>query len=1314
MRRFLFALAFLLVLATLCPAAPVPQTRPWRIAIAGGQAVAARGGDIPGYLSLLALNGLPRVRINEGELTDLNRLRQFDVVIACWGNFGSEPAIRTLEQFAQEGGIVVSEGWPLPSPQVISGKRLGPAPTPNIRFVASASPLSRGLPELGVIKSAVSHREAGAIVPDAGSEAVVLARYTDEDTPEKLRGRFRDGNQGAPAILLIPYGKGHILFCGPALAPAPSPPGQLADHLVYRVLELLSKGELTGRLFSGKVDRAEFVTEATPPEETPIYPAPSGAIQPAPKGFELLEDAAQLQDFCLTGKLPGSGEARVLVGSWSSRDLSEIVFARGKLTVRQVRAGQAAPLRTVPLPQPGSTVMVTRRDGLLTITADGVVVYHGCLGPPQQGALAVQGLQDPAYQPLAPIHFTDGFMREEGFAGEWEAQSGDWRVVTSEGKAETGVNPFNYQVVAIPEAISLTGDWFWSDLACSVSAQSSGQALGLIVDCAGKDDYLLLKLLFGADPRSSRLQLMQRRDGADTVLAEATVSAARGDWHRLGLRTSRGRLQGWLNGQLCVTGQGSAAACGRVGLFCRQGATSFDDVTVEPWVASPPARTPRLEETVAASGTWNSDKLTETLSGQGPAGARLLLPWPAVSDCRAEVRVKVGQAEAAGLVLQSQGAAGTLVALGRSGNELRLKAYRQGSPGTVLLEAPVPGSPAEWHVLRARYAGPRLQVAVDGKAWAEVLDGGAAGGTVGLYARGKQPAQFAALEAWAEPADDRLADEVTPEFAGVIDRNTWAGRSGAWTPDPAHLNCLWHAGYFPGPVRLEAGIHPQGAPETMTLLHLSRPGQAEAGYALRARRNWTGRTVDLELAYAGKTVARGTAQAAADTPYALGLERCGADLLVTVDRKSVLTWRDGQPRPELCSLGLDNGGQLIVADDVAVSSPQVRDYTFETAPTDWAVESGTWKVSSRWSCAPGWSWFCGENPTGPALAATRQSYAGDMDVVAYFSAKMIALGGNMVEKLTDVHFGCCADEARADSGYHFVVGGDDNKRTVLLRNGQVVANSPYRIAQGALIHNDWLRLTIKRRGDQVALWVWDSPAIAWTDPKPLQGGRIALGTVRNGVVVPRVTIYGPQVASSPPPVVATASAGPAAAPQTPAKPRPLPLLTFAQDQPTAEFGGDWGLWPQQEGCQGNATFMAGQDAEGQAGGSIKVDYTIKAAPHSFSLWLTAGASPVDLTGYDRFVLHARGNVPSLTLVVKDTNATDPDAPRGIAEYVLKGLADRWQRFDVLFSSFKPREAGGRLDWRTINHLGIATITPQNAESGTFWVDNLRAAAGPQQ
>lgn len=861
----------------------------------------------------------------------------------------------------------------------------------------------------------------------------MLARYTDENTPEKIRGRLRDGNQGAPAILYIPYGKGCILYCGPSLPVQDISPERPAEHFICRALEVLSKGELYGRFYTGKMDQTELLTISAPDEEIRQYPAPNEKPQPVPRDYEIIEETAQLQDFCLTGRWPQGEPASILVGYWSSQNTTEIAANAGKLFVKQIRGGQIQTLGVAPEPPPNSFVLIMRRGGLLTIAAEDKILFRSCMGLLQQGALAVKGLQNPEYQPLAPIHFTDDFMREEGYSGEWEIVSGSWKVVTTEGKPETGVNPFNYQANSNNEAISLTGDWFWSDLAFSASVQNNkSQAVGLIANYKSPQNFVLLKLQFNEAPQIARLQLWQKQGAKEYILAEAPVSASRADWHRLQIRSSNGRLQGWLNGQPVLEARGFPLACGRVGLYCQQGAASFDDVLVEPWMASPPEGLPRREEMYLANGEWKYDVASDTLSGVGAGGARALLPWTGVKNCLAAVRVKLGQAEAAGLLLQADAQTGTWIMLLRAEKGLRLKAFRQGKPPQTLLETALGGSAAEWHSLYARYNGARLQIVVNGRPLAPVLDGAAGAGTVGLYARGKQPAFFRDFQAWAEPAEEYLADEMTPQFAGVMDRNSWAGRCGSWTPDPQQLNCLWHAGFFPGPVRLEAGIHPLGAKETTTQLHLSRMGEPQNGYTLQAQRKWASPVVDLTLAFQGRIVAQGRASVAPQKPYVLSLERCGADILASVNRRSVLCWRDSQPRPEL------------------------------------------------------------------------------------------------------------------------------------------------------------------------------------------------------------------------------------------------------------------------------------------PGGCMKVEYTIKAAPRSFSLWLTAGSNPMDLSAYDRFVLYLRGNVPSMTLVVKDATAsdTDPDNPQGVAEYIIRGITAQWRNFEAPFAQFRPRQAGGKINWRAIKHIGLAMIAPQNAESGTFWADNLRACAGP--
>ncbi len=172
-------------------------------------------------------------------------------------------------------------------------------------------------------------------------------------------------------------------------------------------------------------------------------------------------------------------------------------------------------------------------------------------------------------------------------------------------------------------------------------------------------------------------------------------------------------------------------------------------------------------------------------------------------------------------------------------------------------------------------------------------------------------------------------------------------------------------------------------------------------------------------------------------------------------------------------------------------------------------------------------------------------------------------------------------------------------------------------------------------------------------------------------------------------------------------PGPIDVLTFDSKDAGPGFGGEWGLWPQVDGCGAEETFLPGQDAQGGKGGAMRLDYDIRGEPKSFSLWSTPAAGSLDLSRHGRFVIYARGIVPSFTLVVKDAAATDPDAPDGIADALVSGVSALWKRFDVPFASFKPRKRGAKVDWTTINHVGIALIQPQNQARGRLEIDNLR-------
>ncbi|MEI6502933.1 MAG: hypothetical protein WCP21_18135, partial [Armatimonadota bacterium] len=642
------------------------------------------------------------------------------------------------------------------------------------------------------------------------------------------------------------------------------------------------------------------------------------------------------------------------------------------------------------------------------------------------------------------------FMREAAASDDWEQISGRWQIMAAEGKPDMGANPFDYQVTTTDKALAVTGSWFWSDYAYEAAVKPSGEAVAIVADYQDADNCILLRLQPGAP---GKLQLLRRAKGQQQVLGETALPLSKLDWHKLCVRTSHGLIQGLLDGQVRLQAYQADQPTGQIGVFCERGQGNFDDVRVWPWIAAGNgALTP--QQLLVLQGNWRSSPQGDALLASGSDGARALAPWDQGGDCQASVSVNLGQAVAAGLHLRYVDPQKYyLLALMADGDKLKIRCYRHGSPGVVLAERAVPGPRNAWHKLSALVQDTRIVAFVDDKPLLNVLDAGHLSGQVGLYARGQGAASFKGFSAVQFDNDQRMVDELTPTFAGIIDRHTWAGRSGAWSPDPHSLNSFWHSGYFPGTVQLQAGLHPDQQPETHTVIHLS-PGRQNAGYALQTDRTWAEDTVPVVLTRSGQTVAQGKARVEPGKPYSVGLYRNGAQLMVQVNGKPTLGYTDPQPLAGIDSLGIDSGGTPLYADDLTVLSPQVHDYTFETAPTDWAVQSGTWEITSRWSCTPGWAWFSGFNADNYATITTKQAYEGDMQVTLYVAAKMMpAGGGKYSEKLTDIYLGLMGDRSKPETGYQFVLGGMNNQWTALRRNGVQVASSSYRLAQAGM-HND--------------------------------------------------------------------------------------------------------------------------------------------------------------------------------------------------------------------------------------------------------------------
>lgn len=202
---------------------------------------------------------------------------------------------------------------------------------------------------------------------------------------------------------------------------------------------------------------------------------------------------------------------------------------------------------------------------------------------------------------------------------------------------------------------------------------------------------------------------------------------------------------------------------------------------------------------------------------------------------------------------------------------------------------------------------------------------------------------------------------------------------------------------------------------------------------------------------------------------------------------------------------------------VDLETRNVYDYTFSTAPTDWKIASGVWEMTNRWSCSPGWSWFGGRSDEVAAIWNKRK-LAGDQSAQMYFAFKMGMSGvSSWPEYPADAALSICGDGKSLATGYTFIAGANDNTRSVLMKNGEVVASSTAaeailpRLTDGNpgndAMHRRWWFSRVDKTGSKISCYLDDKLVLTYDDPAPLKGGQTAIWTLNNGLMVARVQLY---------------------------------------------------------------------------------------------------------------------------------------------------------------------------------------------------------------
>jgi len=168
---------------------------------------------------------------------------------------------------------------------------------------------------------------------------------------------------------------------------------------------------------------------------------------------------------------------------------------------------------------------------------------------------------------------------------------------------------------------------------------------------------------------------------------------------------------------------------------------------------------------------------------------------------------------------------------------------------------------------------------------------------------------------------------------------------------------------------------------------------------------------------------------------------------------------------------------------------------------------------TRYACDPRWNWFGGYGATTPT-AWSKLVLLGNQTVEVYLGIKMEYdnMPRETTQRFRDLNLSICTDGENPESGYTLSRGRivDGKPVTELLRRGQVVWSST---TEADLLptpkkgYRAWMAQRLVKTGDTIAIYIDNRLAGSYVDPQPLPGGRIAIWTVNNGIVIGRVN-YG--------------------------------------------------------------------------------------------------------------------------------------------------------------------------------------------------------------
>lgn len=794
----------------------------------------------------------------------------------------------------------------------------------------------------------------------------------------------------------------------------------------------------------------------------------------------------------------------------------------GKDTVLARRAGWPDPVAGATL-----QVVVKRRDWRLTVLLDGGVFLQAyeSYAPGERVGAAGDGLEvrDLHTQAIGELWFEDDFTRGPDEPDPWESAGGAWAVSLPEardGKAQAArsANPFSLKALGeqgVP-ALAWHGASHWDGYRARVAVKPATPGwVGLACYLQDEENYMLFRVGGEADG-AGRAELVRVAGGRETVLDGAPCSVRLDAWHELAIRASAGGFEGLLDGELLCTARDDAFGQGMIGLYTRDCERAyFDDVRVRPYARFTDSYNAAPELPVTRTrGRWEvgEGRLVGAPVGRGDEALALVGPTSWV-NYRLAVDVLAEEARSIGVVFGYLGP--TDYYLFRWGEEAGegegavQELLRVTLGGTAVLDRrPAPLEAGRHYRIAATTDRAYLSVEVDGALALEAADvSRPSAGRGGFMLTGNRASRgaFDNLEViFLDPPAEPVS--ITEQFAREDSMANWARPAASWLRAGAGL--VRYSLPVWGDFALRIALPPHGRIRRDWSAALVPAGEGEGLDEAPAVLTVAGAPGVEELTVtAGEEVC--LAQAGQDA-LLVTFRRRGACVIADVDGVPAAWARaaDGDAAP---AVGLRLSAPPFTLNDVTLTSPNIIDEAFATAPTDWIPAAGAWDISDRWHCSPQWSWLCGRDAETPLLWH-KHHFVGDI-VFEFWAAMMMDLTEAPHYKhpsdLNGVLYGDGRDIA---SGYAFVFAGDNNTLGKLLRRGEAVAESKdlvfiNPVGANSQFHNLWFHCRAERTGSRLRFSGAGKPPLEYDDDTPLPGGHVGIWTHQgNGILVARARI----------------------------------------------------------------------------------------------------------------------------------------------------------------------------------------------------------------